>query len=367
MKKVLFVAHVESHILNFHIPYLKLFHEHGYEVHVATNGTSEIPYCDCQHNLNFQRSPISMKNLDAYMKLKKIIDNNDFEIVHCHTPVGGVLTRLACHNSKNRDTIKVFYTAHGFHFYKGAPLLNWLLYYPIEKFMAHYTDVLITINNEDYQRAQKFHLKPYGKVYKINGVGIDIEAVDSVSVDVKAKRKEFGLSDNDIVLVTAGEMNKNKNQKIILEAVSMLNNRSNIKVLLCGTGNLKDDLTKLAEQLELSECVIFAGYRNDLIEILKVSDMFVFPSYREGLSVALLQAISCNLPCVVSKIRGNIDLIKYCSQGYTFNPSSAAELANIIENFDFKKKTERNQDIFNFDIRYIYIKMKEIYGLGDDC
>lgn len=365
MKKVLFVAHVESHILNFHTPFLKLFNEYGYEVHVATNGSTEIPYCDYQHNLPFQRSPLAKDNLTAYRELKKIINNFDFDIVHCHTPVGGVLSRLACHFSDNKEHTKVYYTAHGFHFFKGAPLINWLLYYPIEKLMAHFTDVLITINEEDYQRAQKFSLKLDGKVYKVNGVGIDIKALDSVYVDVSTKRKELGVKDNDILLVTAGEMNKNKNQKIIIEAMSSLKDKDNIKLVLCGSGSLNSQLVELTNQLKLTNRVIFAGYRNDLVEILKTSDMFIFPSYREGLSVALMQAISCNLPCAVSNIRGNVDLIKCCKNGYTFNPSDSRELAEIIKNHNFAKgKATRNNDIYKYDINYITNQMKNIYGLG---
>lgn len=365
MKRVLFVAHVESHILNFHIPFLKLFSDYGYEVHVATNGTTEIPYCDYKHNLPFQRSPLAKDNLTAYKELKNIINQFNFDIVHCHTPVGGVLSRLACHFSDNKEHTKVYYTAHGFHFFKGAPLINWLLYYPIEKLMAHYTDVLITINEEDYQRAQKFCLKRNGNVYKVNGVGINLNALDKVSVVVSAKRKELGVNDNDILLVTAGEMNKNKNQKVIIEALSNLKDKENIKLVLCGSGSLNNKLVELVNQLNLSDRVIFAGYRNDLIEILKISDMFIFPSYREGLSVALMQAISCNLPCAVSNIRGNVDLIKCCNNGYTFDPSDSRELAEIINKHDFtREKTTRNENIYKYDVNYIIDQMKTIYDLG---
>ena len=154
MKKVLFAATVDSHIKQFHLPYLKWFKEHGYEVHVATNGKEVIPYCDVKHQISFERSPLKFNNIKAIGQLKKIIEKEQFEIIHCHTPMGSVVTRLAALKARKNGT-RVIYTAHGFHFFKGAPIQNWLIYYPIEKLMARYTDCLITINEEDYEFAKK--------------------------------------------------------------------------------------------------------------------------------------------------------------------------------------------------------------------
>ena len=155
MKKVLFVASVNSHIIGFHTPYLKMFQERGYEVHVASYGDEKIEYCDKHHNIHFERFPFKLKNIKAYKELKKIIKDNKFEIIHCHTPTASVLTRLAARNARKKYNTKVIYTAHGFHFYKGAPAINWIIYYPIEKWLARYTDCLITINQEDYERAKE--------------------------------------------------------------------------------------------------------------------------------------------------------------------------------------------------------------------
>ena len=358
MKKVLFIAHVESHILNFHLPFLKLFSDEGYEVHVATNGNKTIPFCDVHHNICFERSPLNKNNIKAYRELKEIIRNNHFDVVHCHTPVGGVLGRLAAAKSKGT---RIIYTAHGFHFYKGAPLLNWLLYYPIERFIAHYTDTLITINEEDTRCANTFHLREQGEVFMIDGIGIDINQIDEVT-PVEIKRQELGIKNEDILLVTAGELNKNKNQKVIIEALAKLD-KPNYKLLICGSGQYLDKLHQYSIELGVENQVIFGGYRTDLIEVYKSSDMFVFPSLREGLPIALLQAIACNLPCAVSNIRGNIDLIKYCSYGYTFDPRNSDELANIIEEHDFNEQVTRNQDIFRFDIKQVIKRMKEIYNI----
>lgn len=146
MKKVLFTATVDSHILQFHIPYLKYFKEQGYEVHVATNGNEKIPFCDVKHKIHFERSPFKINNLKAIKQLRKIIEQEKFEIIHCHTPVGSVTTRIAAKKARRKYNTKVIYTAHGFHFFKGAPIINWVLFYPIEKWLSKYTDCLITIN-----------------------------------------------------------------------------------------------------------------------------------------------------------------------------------------------------------------------------
>lgn len=176
MKKVLFTATVDSHILQFHIPYLKMFKEKGYEVHVATNGTEAIPYCDVKHVVSFARSPIKTSNLKAIIQLRKIINENNFEIVHCHTPMGSVVTRIAAKKAKKRGT-RVIYTAHGFHFFKGAPMVNWLVFYPVEKYLSKYTDCLITINQEDYELAKR-KFKKCKQIELVHGVGVDKSKFD---------------------------------------------------------------------------------------------------------------------------------------------------------------------------------------------
>ena len=157
MKKVLFTATVDSHILQFHLSFLKKFKEKGYEVHVATKGNDEIPYCDVKHFIPFERSPLKINNIKAIFKLKKICDFEKFDIIHTHTPMGSVVTRLAAMKARNKYHTRLIYTAHGFHFFKGAPIKNWILFYPIEKFLSRFTDTLILINEEDfdiYPKAQ---------------------------------------------------------------------------------------------------------------------------------------------------------------------------------------------------------------------
>ena len=310
-KKVLFTATVvKTHINVFHLPYLKLFKEQGYEVHVAAkndfvNEPCIIPYCDKFYDINFARFPFSKANIKAYKQLKKIIKENNYNIIHCHTPVAGVLTRLAARNSKDTTVI---YTAHGFHFFKGAPLLNWLIYYPVERFCARFTDKLITINKEDYERAQHFKLRKNGKVYYVSGVGIDIEKIRNTKVDVQQKKKELGIPENLPVLLSIGELIKRKNHETVLIALSKLKSYDFV-YLICGRGILAEYLQEQVKQLGLTDKVKFLGFRKDIAELCKTADLFIFPSYQEGLPVALMEAMAAELPAIASNVRGNRDLI----------------------------------------------------------
>lgn len=310
-KKVLFVATVvKTHINIFHLPFLKMFKEHGWEVHVAAKNDFVdepciIPNCDHHFDMEFVRAPFSQRNIAAYKQLKQIIETNHYDIIHCHTPVAGVLTRLAARNSKDTTVI---YTAHGFHFYKGAPLINWLIYYPVERFCAKFTDKLITINQEDYHRANSWSLRNNGKVYYVPGIGIDLEKIQNISTNKLQKKKELGIPNGVKVLLSVGELNKNKNHEIIIRALSKLDNKDFI-YLICGKGELKEYLKNLAKELGVNDRVKFLGYRKDVLEICKVADLFVFPSKREGLPVSLIEAIACGVPCVASDVRGNRDIL----------------------------------------------------------
>ena len=311
MKKVLFVATVvQKHINVFHLPYLKMFKDLGYQTFVAAaNDTDDhdlkIQYCDEYVDINFERNPWHAKNFSAYRKLKKLIDSHEFDIIHCHTPVGGVLCRLAARKARKKGT-KVLYTAHGFHFYKGAPLKNWLLYYPVEKFCSYFTDVLITINHEDYALAKK-KMKAK-RIEYVPGVGIDLSRFENVQVDRNAKRREIGVPKDAFLLISVGELSVRKNHKVIIEAIAKIAN-NNIHYIIAGQGDLLSELQSLAKEKGIADHVHFLGYRKDIAELYKCADICCFPSIHEGLPVALMEAMACGLPCVASSIRGNTDLI----------------------------------------------------------
>ncbi len=328
-KKVLFVATVvKTHIMPFHLPVLKMFQKMGYETAVAARNDYEnpeecnIPYCDTYYDIPFERFPLKKQNFHAYKQLKKIIDDNRFDIIHCHTPVGGFLGRLCSIKARTCGT-KVIYTAHGFHFYKGAPLKNWLIYYPIEKLCSRLTDLLITINQEDYALAQK-KMKAKHIAY-VPGVGIDLQKFSVPSVSSDEKRAELGIPDGAFLMLSVGELNRNKNHEVVLRAMSLLSD-PNIHYAIAGAGDLREYLLSLSEELGIRDHVHLLGYRKDVAELYRAADVFVFPSFREGLSVSLMEAMASGLPCLVSDIRGNRDLIDETG-GMRFDPSDVRSAA----------------------------------------
>lgn len=312
MKKVLFTATVDSHILHFHIPYLKWFKEQGYEVHVATNGNEQIPYCDIKHKISFERSPFKINNLKAIKQLKKIINEEKFNIIHCHTPMGSVVTRIAAMKVRKKYNTKVIYTAHGFHFFKGAPIINWLIFYPVEKWLSKYTDCLITINEEDYNLAKrKFKTK---QIELVHGVGVDENKFNfEMSEEEKHNlRQELGLKDDDFVMIYPAELSKRKNQGMLLNLMKMLKDedKNNIKLLLPGKDSMNGKYQQISKDLEIDKNVKFLGYRKDIPKLMKISDLAVSTAKQEGLPVNLIEAMMCGLPIVATDCRGNRDLIE---------------------------------------------------------
>ena len=337
MKKVLFVAKVvRSHIMTFHVPYLKLFKDMGWETAVAAHNDYDnpedcvIPYCDTYFDVPFERFPLSPSNATSYRELKKIIDAGDYDIIHCHTPVSAMITRLAALGARKRGT-KVIYTAHGFHFFKGAPLINWLLYFPVEWALARFTDALITINKEDYARAQKFAAK---RVYYVPGVGIDTKkfAVDEETKRAKREkiRTELGIPDTATVLLSVGEVNENKNHRVVIEALAKLK-AADVHYIICGRGELEESHKALAKQLGLKGRVHLTGYRNDVADFYQAADIFAFPSLREGLPVAVMEAMASGLPVICNNIRGCSELVENCVNGIKVSECNAEAYATAID------------------------------------
>lgn len=367
MKKVLFVATVvKLHIMVFHIPYLEWFKKNGYEVHVCAKNDYDnkedcrIPFCDKYYNLEFNRSPLNFRNFKVFNQLKKIIDSNEYDIIHCHTPIGGVLARLAA-NKKRKNGTRVIYTAHGFHFFEGAPVINWLFYYPIEKWLSRYTDVLITINEEDFRRAKKFNAK---YVRYVPGVGVDVNKFNKVSIEKTRKRLSIGVATNNFMIVSVGELNKNKNHEVIIKAISRL---ENIEYVLCGKGPMESYLKQLSKDFGINERIHFLGYRNDMTEIYKTADLFVFPSFREGLSLSLIEAMASGLPVVCSDIRGNIDLIEEGKNGYLVKADDIEGFRNAINKVINSKKNSKEfgnanaEKVKKYALENVLEDMKEIY------
>ena len=311
--KVLLTATVQSHICQFHRPLVEVLHEHGCEVHVAAkdnlaekNGL-KLDFVDKVYDVPFARSPKSKDNFRAYKELKKIIDSQHYDVIHCNTPMGGIVTRLAARKIRKKGT-KVYYTAHGFHFYKGASKKNWLFFYPIEKFFSRMTDILITITKEDYNLAsKKFHCE----VERIHGVGVDGERYHFVSEDEKKEiRKKLGFSETQKIIVCVGELLPNKNQQMVIRVMKdIVKEYSDAKLLLAGNGPEKVNLENLINSLGLDKNVKMLGYVTNLQEYQKIADIAVSCSKREGLPLNIVEAMLSGTPVVASKNRGHRELI----------------------------------------------------------
>ncbi|WP_459501958.1 glycosyltransferase family 4 protein [Bacillus sp. C1] len=365
--KVLFCATVDIHFKAFHLPYMKWFKEQGWEVHVAAAGNMELPYVDKKYELSIQRSPLQSKNIKAYKELKAIIDENGYKIIHCHTPMGGVITRLAARSARKYGT-KVLYTAHGFHFCKGAPLINWLLYYPIEKVMANYTDCLITINQEDYDLAVQRHFKAT-KIEQVHGVGVDTEYFQPADeIQKLCTKSEMGYKPNDFLMFYAAEFNKNKNQQLLIRSLALIKDSvPNAKLLLAGNGPLLEECKDLAKQIGVFEMIEFLGYRNDISKILSACDIAVASSLREGLPVNIMEAMACGLPIIASENRGHLELVEDGVNGYIISDQDAQVFALRVVEISKSKELlvkmgiESERKIHKYSIVQVKSELSSIY------
>lgn len=311
------------------------------------------------HNIPFSRSPFTRANVKAYTILKRLVRDNKYDIVHCHTPNAAAVTRLACKGIRQYGT-KVIYTAHGFHFYKGAPKKNWLVFYPVEWLCAHWTDVLLTMNSEDFELAKKKFKA--GKIDYVPGIGINLSKFADTLVDIRQKRRELHLPEKAIVLLSVGELNDNKNHETVIRAVAGLD----VYYVIAGKGVNEEKLKKAALEAGMNERVQFLGFRSDIPELLAASDFFVFPSYREGLSVSLMETMASGKSASVSRIRGNTDLIDD-NGGTLFNPYSVEEcreaIVKLIHSDREKMGLYNKEKIKNFGTERVLNKIDEAYTL----
>lgn len=370
MKKLLFISNITRKITSVASTSILASKEMGIEfVHAANWGNAvegqvqsdEQQYGIKIYNVDLSRSPYSFSNIKAYKQMCKLIRENKIDYIHCNTPVGGVLGRLA---GKRCKVEKIIYQPHGFHFYKGAPKKNWIIYYSIEKLLARFTDCIITINSEDYAAAKKFNLKKNGKIYKVNGVGIDLQEFEGIAKYRDIKRKELSFDEEDIVIISVGELNTNKNNKVIINALSQMKD-SHIHYILCGIGEEKENLQELVKKSNLEKNVHFLGYRSDMKELYAASDIFVMPSFREGLSRSIMEAMASGLPCIVSRIRGNIDLVEEGKGGFLCEPHDIAAFVNAIKSCTEKRRKQFKQHnleaIKQYDIHTVENEIKKIY------
>lgn len=344
-------------MMNFFTPLIQELLSRGHQVDIACNDElSPVPDIFRELGCNITplsctRSPFHPGTVKTIRQLRKLIRHSRYDIVHCHSPIAGICTRIACW----KLPCKVIYTAHGFHFYKGAPLINWLLYYTAEKFCAPLTDTLITINKEDYALAQK-KLKARQVLY-IPGVGIDL---DRFHPDISAfSRKDLNIPTKNRVLLSVGQLIPRKNHALLIKAAAQI---ENITVLIAGEGPLDQHLIELAAQTGCDLRLL--GQRSDIAALCNICDLFVLPSFQEGLPVALMEAMACGKAVACSEIRGNTDLLDH-SGGTFFNPHSVESCRAALETLLQKNCTamgRRNREmVAAYSIEKVNKLMLQIY------
>lgn len=300
----------------------------GFEIHCAASLKDRSPLLDelpiTLHEISISRNPLAFENYKGFKELCEIIDEHGIQYVHCHSPTGGMIGRLAAKACKVK---KIMYTAHGFHFFKGSPLKNWLLYYPVEFLLSKITDALFTINLEDFNLAREKMLAKH--VYFVEGIGVDLDKFKSIAIDTN-DGAYTAFDDSRINLITIGEFIDRKNYSTLLHSVAKLE-KEKFRLFICGIGERENQIRLLAQSLGLENNVVFLGYRKDIPQLLKRCDIFVFTSFQEGLPVSVMEAMACGLPVVCSDIRGNSDLIDDALGGFTCNPHNSDEFYNRLK------------------------------------
>ncbi|MEY8375976.1 glycosyltransferase family 4 protein [Lachnospiraceae bacterium 56-18] len=375
-KRALQLASVASMIDLFNTDNINILRLHGYTVDVATNFkkgsiTSQDRVDEYRNELKDQGIgtyqipiPRSIKKINniikSYKLVKKLVEEKEYQIVHCHSPIGGVICRLACKKSRKVFGTKVIYTAHGFHFFAGASKLAWVLYYPVEKWCSKYTDILITINQEDFYNAKKMKA---ARVEYVPGIGVHTEEIRNTVADRQAIRSELGFSDEDFVFMSTGQISVRKNHELVIRALSKIKDEK-IKYLIVGFGE-EERLKKLVDELNLKKRVVFAGYRKDVKDVLHAVEAFAFPSRQEGLPVALMEAMAVGLPVVATRIRGNMDLIENGKGGWLVDCDDVDGFAEGMKKVYLsdcqQMGIENIATMQRFDTKNVCKKMEDIY------
>ena len=331
MKKILIVANeAKEHIMKFHIPTIKMLKDDGWVVHVACGGQDKIPFCDCQIQLPCDRNPFRLSTFKSVYILKKYIKKENYNIVHCHTATGGLIARIAAIGMK-KNGLKVLYTAHGLHFYKGSSTISWMLYFPVEYVLSKITDAIITINEEDYQNAIKY-LAAKENV-KINGTGVDLERfMKSKLINTReANRESLGISQDTIVLVYVAELCRNKNQGFLIHMINRLKtNIPNLCLLLIGPDHNGGKFQNMVEKQSLGNIIKFLGWRNDVPDLLATADYAVASSISEGLPLNIIEAMASGLPVIASDNRGHRDIIDDGIDGFLIEQGNVEKMVETL-------------------------------------
>ena len=359
-KKILVVIEKEEYIKKYYIPYLKKLKEKGYEIHIATNGDQEIKYGDKYFNISFSKNLISIKNIKAYIRLLKIINKNKYNVIYCENLICGIITRLAArlYRKKNNKITKVIYMVYRLGFYKGANIKKWIIHYPIEKILARYTDILITINKQDYEFAKSKLKIP--KINLINGIGIDQKKlkVDLTENEKKSYYKEFDLQPNDYIFLSIGDLDKNQNQIMQIDGIRRLKRKfKNVKLLIVGEGKLEEYYYEVIEKYDLAENIKLLGKREDILKLLKFCDCLITTTKQEDFPISLIEAMFLKVPLIATDIIGHREFI---DRKNLVNLKSTDDLVKNMENMMIRGRKKINYNIQKYRLERVLMEMEKI-------
>lgn len=368
MKKILYTATSDIHINTFHLPYIKWLQKEGYEVHLSVENRANIDlsFCDKVFYVPFKRTPFNFQNIKALKILRKVVKKEAYSLIHCHTPMASVITRLAG-LSERKKGCKILYTSHGFHFSNEAPVKNWILYYPVEKLLAKFTDVIITINKEDFLIARdKLKVK---EAYQLKSIGVDTGKFDNRNQSTKRElREKNSISDKEFILFYAADFIPRKNHSFLIQAMKLLKDKiPEVKLYLAGTGSLFDEMQKKADDLGVSNHVKFLGWRDDVNEWAALADVGVSASKIEGLGLGLAETMYCKVPIVASNTKGHKELIEHGTNGFIYQQENKKEFVEYINYLYLSNKVREKfgeackEKVKDFSIEHSLNKMKRIY------
>jgi glycosyltransferase involved in cell wall biosynthesis len=338
MRQALIVTALAGFVRSFLTNDIRLLQERGYKVSCAANinhpGADGMETYFEKLDIDFfqidfsSNEPLSKASLDSYRELKDVLVNTHFDLIHCHTPIAGALCRIVSRGLRKKGT-KVIYTTHGFYFHKKSGVKAWLLYYPVEWFLSGLCDAIVTINQEDYQVAKGMRCS---RVYHINGVGVDTDKFWNVQVNRDAYRHKLGIGPDDVVVLSVGELSRRKNQKVVVDALALINEP---RLVLVHCGNAMNNANTKREMVDAANCehvrLIMLGLRNDMPQICKCADIGTISSTREGLGLAGIEMLASGLPLVASAVQGILDYAKDGGNGFLADPLEPRSFARGIK------------------------------------
>lgn len=363
--KVLFTASTYSHILNFHLPYLRWFQEQGWIVHVACGGAAApIPYADEVFHLPFEKRMTAPGNFRASAMLRRRMREEHYDLLAAHTALASFFARLALVGLRERPAVANM--VHGYLFDGETPALKRWVLLTAERLTAPQTDLVITMNRWDFETAQRYHLGK--RVVNVPGVGVDFSRVQwTEAAPREYLREEFYLPPGAFVLIYPAEFSKRKSQEVLIRAAAEL--PEEVVLVLAGDGVLREECRALASSLGVEDRVVFPGHLTDMAPWYAMADAAVTASRSEGLPFNVMEAMHLGLPVVASAVKGHVDLIRHGETGllYPYGDSAACAEAirSLLADEDLYRRLgeQARREMESFSLDAVFPTVTEAYEL----